>query len=738
MSKQEIIQKGLKLLQSKKIEEEMDRDKAIDAFKSISHALNYMHEFVRGSYSIVDYDGKIYDMLFGLTKKINEQIKNDSPVTNPEIVSNGMPKLSIETDVAYKRFFSHYKNSQNKTTQFGVDISKGLPHEKKTILFGLVDEEGVKKTFFKLEEHGTYGLMANFLHGFDFMKAVDQNVKDFSEKRISKELREVIKKIVEKVVNVEGNINDKLLPEDGTLIEAINNGKKFKVSQLESIFSKFTDEGKEAYAKFLKDNHSEESQDLTISRVANKTGSESVIKTEDITKALGRIENDDDIKDEGDGVLNGNYNELYISNHNNTDRENTQLTKENFNLYESYCDYKTNNDEIESINTNDDVESVESETVDDDEFINGSKAVVKHEYKYINEGKPVVKRKEIEQQIENKNQDDYDYINSEMKAVEVQKVQKNTYEYVNSNSNNLNKVNITNYHINDNSDDEKFFDCINVSEVWKNYMDYNKNNNPTVAKVLENITALAGSDEGGSKVCINGIELKSNGLSLVKNRSVSLDINNEKLWAGGRFLLRFDTPDGADKFLASIDTNALYRREAATHGSQYKGKELIEKKELEISALLKGLLFGTHYGVDLQNNSNATDKKPGHLYINKENYTLTYYASKIPLIGAKFQKDHYSEIQIGIENHPAPGVIGAIVDKIGIRKAAHSTSGESDGINSIGTAKNIYEVKLDHEGAIKNREGLKAYLSKVGINNNEVKLNDDWVELADGYQYQKK
>ena len=32
---------------------------------------------------------------------------------------------------------------------------------------------------------------------------------------------------------------------------------------------------------------------------------------------------------------------------------------------------------------------------------------------------------------------------------------------------------------------------------------------------------------------------------------------------------------------------------------------------------------------------------------------------------------------------------------------------------------------------------MKAYLSKVGINNNEVKLNDDWVELADGYQYQK-
>jgi hypothetical protein len=78
----------------------------------------------------------------------------------------------------------------------------------------------------------------------------------------------------------------------------------------------------------------------------------------------------------------------------------------------------------------------------------------------INEGKPVVKRKEIEQQIENKNQDDYDYINSEMKAVEVQKVQKNTYEYVNSNSNNLNKVNITNYHINDNSDDEKFFESM--------------------------------------------------------------------------------------------------------------------------------------------------------------------------------------------------------------------------------------------------------------------------------------
>lgn len=147
-----------------------------------------------------------------------------------------------------------------------------------------------------------------------------------------------------------------------------------------------------------------------------------------------------------------------------------------------------------------------------------------------------------------------------------------------------------------------------------------------------------------------------------------------------------------------------------------------------MSALLKGLSFGTHYGVDLQNNSNVTDKKPGHLYINKENHTLTYYASKIPLIGSKFQKDHYSEIQIGIENYPAPGVIGAIVDKIGIHKVAHSTSGESDGINPIGTAKNIYEVKLNHEGAIKNIEGLKAYLKKVGINDNEIKLNDNWVK----------
>lgn len=295
MSKKEIIQKGLELLNEKKIQE-TNSDGAIEAFKSISHALNYMHEFVRGSYSIVDDDGKIYDMLFGLTKKINEQIIDDFPVTRSEIGYNIMPK-STETDVTYKRISSHYKDSQKKTTQFGVDISKGLPHEKKTILFGRVDEGGVKKTFFKLEEHGTYGLKANFLHGFDFMKAVDQNVKDFSEKRISKELREVIKKIVENVVRVNGNINDKLLPEDGTLIEAINNGKKFKVSQLKSIFDKFTDEGKEAYANFLKDDHSEESQNLTISRIPNKTGSESVIKTEDITKALGGIENDDDIKD---------------------------------------------------------------------------------------------------------------------------------------------------------------------------------------------------------------------------------------------------------------------------------------------------------------------------------------------------------------------------------------------------------------------------------------------------------
>ena len=75
---------------------------------------------------------------------------------------------------------------------------------------------------------------------------------------------------------------------------------------------------------------------------------------------------------------------------------------------------------------------------------------------------------------------------------------------------------------------KNFFDCINVSEGWKEYMDYNKNNNPTFAKVLENITALADSGGQGSKVNINVIKLTSDVLSLVKNEPVSLDINNEK------------------------------------------------------------------------------------------------------------------------------------------------------------------------------------------------------------------
>ena len=721
----ELIEAGLKLLQNKKIKEGMDSDGAIEAFKSISHALNYIHEFVRGSYSIVDEDCAIYNMLFALTKKINEEIKDYNPITNPEIVSNSMPKLSIVNYVAYKRFSSHYKDSQKKTTQFGVDISKGLPHQKKTILFGRVDEVCGKKTFFKLEEHGTYGFNANILHILDFMKAVDPKDRDFSEKRISKELRDIIKRIIKEVVNVEGNIKDLLSEDDNKLIMLINCRKNFKVSALKSIFDKFNDQGKKAYANFLKDNHSKESQSLTISRIPNKTGSESVIQTKDITEALVRIASYNAIKDGQDGTINDEgslYMSQYISN--NTDRENTRLTEDNLKLYKSYCDYNTNDNEIESTNTNDDVISVTSETV--------------NEYECVNESKVVVETQKIGQQIEKENKDTYEYMYSEKKAVKVPKVQYNSYEYVNSNlnSNDLNKPIITNYHINDNSDDENFFDCINVSEGWKEYMDYNKNNNLTFAKVLENITALADSGGQGSKVNINGIELTSHGLSLVQNRSVSLDINNEKLWAGGRFLLRFDTPDGADKFLASIDTSALYRREAATHGSQYKGMELIEKKELVMSALLKGLLFGTHYGVDLQNNSNVTDKKPGHLYINKENHTLTYYASKIPLIGFKFQKDHYSEIQIGIENHPAPGVIGAIVDKIGIHKAAHSTSGESDGMNPIGTTKNIYEVKLNHEGAIKNIGGLNAYLNKVGINDNCVKGN--WETLVDGeYEYKK-
>ena len=83
MSK-ELIKAGLELLQNPKIEA-MDKNEAIKAFKSISHALNHMHEFVRGSYSIVDGDGSIYKMLFDLTQKINADIEDDVCIAYSEI-----------------------------------------------------------------------------------------------------------------------------------------------------------------------------------------------------------------------------------------------------------------------------------------------------------------------------------------------------------------------------------------------------------------------------------------------------------------------------------------------------------------------------------------------------------------------------------------------------------------------------------------------------------------------------
>ena len=706
----EKIKKGLELLQKKNIESEIDKSSAIEAFKSISHALNYMSEFVRGSYSIVDDDGSIYNMLFDLTKKINADIKDDKCIAYSEIFFNASPKTGSDTDVAYKRFSSHYKDSQKNTTQFGVDISEGLPHSKKTILFGRVKEEDTEKTFFKLEEHGTYGLQANALHLFDFIKPVDENFKDFSEKRIGNELREVIKKIVKYVVKVDGNINinDSLSDEDNKLIAAINAGEKFKVSDLKSIFDKFSDQGKEDYVKFLKDNHSEESQDLTISKISSKTGGESVINTGNINNALKVIETDKDIEDGVDGTINGNYDELCISKYisNNTDTENAQLTQDQLFLYKSYCKYETNDDEIKSIRVSDeDAISTTSETVDG---MSESKAEVKHEYEYI-----------------------YNKVNA-TKVVEVQEVQKNTYEYVNSNLNNLNKPSITNYSTYD--CEEEYFDCLDGSGNWQAYIDHNKNNNPTFVAVLDNLINLS-----KGKVKINGLRLEDEGLKLVKGSENDLDVYNEKLWAGGRFLLRFDTPDGADKFLTSIDTSALYRREAATHGSEYnKDNELVEKKESGISALFKGLFFGTHYGVNLNNSDTSEGQRPGHLYINKENHTLIYYASKIPLIGSKFQKEHYSEIQIGIENHAAPGVIGLLLDKIGIKKAAHSTSGESDGINPIGAAKNIYKVKLNPEDEIKNKEGLKAYLNKVDIKKDIHTLGGEWTAMDGNPEYEYK
>ncbi len=313
----------------------------------------------------------------------------------------------------------------------------------------------------------------------------------------------------------------------------------------------------------------------------------------------------------------------------------------------------------------------------------------------------------------------YEYMYNKM----IPKNKKQNYEYINNSiKNNKMKGNIT-------------------EDPWKKYIDHNKSNNPTFAKVLKNLDELANKGESGAKVNINGVKLNNGELELVQSSESALDPYNEKLWAGGRFLLRFDTPDGADEFLASIDTSALYRREAATHGSKYRGKELVEKKESGISALFKGLFFGTHYGVDMANDSTEEVQSPGHLYINKENHTLKYYASKIPLVGSYFKANHYSEIQIGIENHEAPGVFRVFLDKTGIKKAAHSTSGESDGINPIGDAKNIYKVKLDDQGNIKNQDGLKSYLGKADVaDKNITDLKGEWSDLGgnSGYQYKQQ
>ncbi len=175
----------------------------------------------------------------------------------------------------------------------------------------------------------------------------------------------------------------------------------------------------------------------------------------------------------------------------------------------------------------------------------------------------------------------YEYMYNKM----IPKNKKQNYEYINNSiKNNKMKGNIT-------------------EDPWKKYIDHNKSNNPTFAKVLKNLDELANKGESGAKVNINGVKLNNGELELVQSSESALDPYNEKLWAGGRFLLRFDTPDGADEFLASIDTSALYRREAATHGSKYRGNELVEKKESGISALFKGLFFGTHYGVDMANDS---------------------------------------------------------------------------------------------------------------------------------------
>ena len=271
-------------------------------FINIAHALHYIaylnnDAFERGSFSIEDKDGKLYNFFKVLISKINHDIVDDAPITYSEIFQN-----MYEYKTAYKRFSSHYKEEQKTKSQFGINFSDSdLPHEKQTILFGYVASVG--KIFFKLEEHGTTGVQDTITHSFDFLAPVPEGIVDKSEKRLDRALKERIDAL-KSIANIPGKLREDLSEEEKTKLKVI----KFPREVYNIIASKLTEDGQKLAKIILQTDvenivdddsvmllkeglwvESHKGQALTESVMLLKDGSEFVLTKKLLKEAVERI-----------------------------------------------------------------------------------------------------------------------------------------------------------------------------------------------------------------------------------------------------------------------------------------------------------------------------------------------------------------------------------------------------------------------------------------------------------------
>ena len=148
----------------------------------------------RGSFKIIDPEGKLYTFLLEYTKFAT---------------GNNSPGFFSANSFAYSRnpeygLSSHYKDAPN---QFGIDMrffgdaytTAILPANNPHLLFGQIKIDDQNYTFIKFEPAGLGDLIEYIHHGTDFIHSLHSKpdlAKSFREKDVSKELQHAFDKFI--------------------------------------------------------------------------------------------------------------------------------------------------------------------------------------------------------------------------------------------------------------------------------------------------------------------------------------------------------------------------------------------------------------------------------------------------------------------------------------------------------------------------------------------------------------